>query len=228
MARRVPARRGRARPRTERARRRGGCAGCGTAGRGGWDQQGLQVCRVRRVNTGRRNPLEIRNRRLRLCLGGRRVVDDLTLVRGDRVERVEHDRRVVEGQPTQRRSQPLPADFGTFVVLRCGQPGRGLEGAAADELDRVGELGDRYQAVQCALGRIVDVVEVGDPGAGDVQNLFDVLALIAQHLRQIVELVDRPDQCRVVLLQKAFDVTQRLVEGRERLVEVGRAVGEHL
>ena len=79
-----------------------------------------------------------------------------------------------------------------------------------------------------ALGGVVDVVEVGDARAGDVQNLLDVLALVTQHLGQVVELVDRADQCRVVLLQKAFDVDECLVERSQGVVQMGRAVGEHL
>ncbi|COY47420.1 Uncharacterised protein [Mycobacterium tuberculosis] len=78
------------------------------------------------------------------------------------------------------------------------------------------------------MRRVIDVVEVGDPRPSHVQHLLDVLALVTQRLRKVVELIHRFDQRRVVLAQEPPDVGQRLVERAQGLVQIGRAVGEHL
>ena len=165
------------------------------------------------------------HRRLRLGLGRRGVVDDLALVRGDAVDRVEQDGRVVHREPLEHRTHPLAADLGALVVVRRRAD---VERAAADELHRVGEVGQRQQPADGALGGVVDVVEVGQPVRRDVQDLLDVVAVLGQDVGEVGELADLSDQGLVVLVEEALDVAQRLVQCAERLVEVLAAVGEHL
>src|SRR6202000_2262206 len=115
-----------------------------------------------------------------------------------------------------------PEVFGRF------RSGGGFERAAADELDGVGELGNGQQTVQRSLRRVIDVIEVGDTRTGNVQHLLDVVALIAQGLGEVVELVDRIDDRRVVLVQDPADVGEGLVQGAQGVVQMTRTVGEDL
>ena len=174
----------------------GGAAGAGPAGEtcpttaGGGRIRSLSMpsgLGVIGVTPGRGLPLQVRHRSLRLRLGFRGVVDDLALVGGDAVDRVEQDRRVVHRDALQHRAHPLAADLGALVVVRVRA---GVERAAADELDRVGEVRQRQQAADRALGRVVDVVEVLQPVGRDVQDLFDVVAVIGEDLGEVGELAD--------------------------------------
>ena len=180
---------------------------------------------VRRVDAGRGLPLQIRHRRLRLGLGLRCVVDDLALVRGDAVDRVEHQRWEVHGDAPQHRTHSLPADFSSLVVV-----GRGtrVEHASADELHRVGEVGQRQQTTDGALRGVVDVVEVREAVGRDVQDLLDVVAVLGQDGREVRQLVDLVDQGIVAVIEEAANIAEGLIQGAERVVQIRRAVGEHL
>jgi hypothetical protein len=79
-----------------------------------------------------------------------------------------------------------------------------------------------------ALGRVADVVEVRQTVGRDVQDLLDVIAVVGQDLGEVGELVDLADQRLVVVVQETPDVGERLVEGAQRVVVVGGAVGQHL
>ena len=143
--------------------------------------------RSRRCHAGRGLPLQVGHRGLGLGLGLRGVVDDLTLVGGDAVDRVEQDRRVVHGNALEHRAHALAADLGALVVVGRGAD---VERATADELHRVGEVGQRQQAADRALRRVVDVVEVRQPVGRDVQDLLDVVAVLGEQRREVGELAD--------------------------------------
>ena len=143
----------------------------------------------------RRDPLQVGHIGLRLGLGGRRVVDDLALVGGDRVDRVEQKRRIIHRQPPQHGRHPLPADLGPLDVVDVQAA---LEDTAADELHRVGEVRQRQQPGGGALGGVIDVVEVRQAVRSDMQNLLDVVALVGEQLGELRQLVDLADQ-RVLL-----------------------------
>ena len=142
---------------------------------------------LRRCHSRRVLPLQVRHRGLRLGLGLRGVVDDLALVRGDAVDRVEHDRRVVHRDALEHRTHSLAADLGPLVVVRRGAD---VERAAADELHRVGEVRQRQQTADGALRGVVDVVEVRQAVGRDVQDLLDVVAVIGENLGELGQLVD--------------------------------------
>lgn len=179
----------------------------------------------RRRDARRGLPLQIRHRGLRLGLGLRCVVDDLTLIGRDAVDGVEQDRRVVHRKTLEHGAHPLAADLGPLVVVGRGAD---VERAATDELNRVGEVGQGQQAADGALGRVVDVVEVRQPVGRDVQDLFDVVTVLGEQVGEVGELADLSDQRLVVLVEEALDVGQRLIQRAEGLIEILRAVGEHL
>ena len=166
----------------------------------------------------RRDPLQVGQIRLRLGSGGRRVVDDLALVGGDGVDRVEQKRRVVHRYPPQHGRHPLPTDLSPLDVVDVQAA---LEDTAADELHRVREVRQRQQPGGGALGGVIDVVEVGQAVRRDVQNLFQVVVLVGEQLGELRQLVHLADQRGVVVLQESADVGQRLVERPEGVVEVG-------
>src|SRR3954464_284537 len=160
--------------RTERVRLR---RWRGTRNRVRWQEQRTDIPTLagpRRVPPVRRYPLQIRDVGLRHGLRRRGVIDDLSLVRGDRVDPMHHDGRVIHHQAPQHRSHPLAADLGSLVVVRLAG---GVE-VGADELHRVAELRQAQQTVRGALGRVVDVVEIRHRVREDVQNLLDVVALV--------------------------------------------------
>src|SRR5215207_5469888 len=142
-----------------------------------WQEQRTDIpilAGPRRVPPVRRYPLQMRDVGLRLGLCRRGVIYDLTLVRGDRVDPMRHDGRVIHHQAAQHRSHPLAADLGSLVVV--GLAG-GVE-VGADELHRVLELRKAQQTVRGALGRVVDVVEIRHRVRQDMQYLLDVVVLI--------------------------------------------------
>ena len=162
-----------------------GCAGGGGPGTAGWGSSNAAgVSRIalswREPPVGR-YPLQIRDVGFRLGLSRRGVVDDLALVRGDRIDPVLHEGREVHRQALEHRSHPLPTDLGSLVVV--GHP-RAVE-VAADELHRVLELRQAQQTVGGALGRVVDVVEVRHRVRKDVQDLLDVVGLVRQDAGEV-------------------------------------------
>jgi hypothetical protein len=138
---------------------------------------------------------------------------------------MEHQWRIVHRDALEHRTHSLAADLRALVVVRrCTD----VERATADELNRVGEVRQCQQTARGALRGVVDVVEVHQSVWRDVQNLLDVVAVIRQDLGELGQLGNLVDQRLVVLVQEALDVTERLIQGAQGLIQIGRAISQHL